>query len=649
MLPPQAWGDEIWFALRARELLHSGQLRIFYATYWGGVHPLLVWLTALVQALGFERLIVASRLVSTTAGVVSVPLAFACFDELWRGREDWPGARRRLAAALAALVLSNWLYVIAVTRVGTEPALALALALFCVWQQRRAARTRRWRHWLAAGAGAGIAQYLSPHARFILPVLAWLALHDLWLSGRAAPRRAAQFRALRRGIGAMGLAATLAALPLIVFFVREPEWFLARARAVTAIPQQSGPAFLLDNLRLILLGFSLYGDLNARHNLPGRPMLDWVQSIGFWIGLAWALARARRSAPARDLMVWAAIMAAPSLVTDEAPQFERMIGLAAPASALIACGWLTLWEWLSRRLTPRAPRLALNALAPLAVFVSLGLNADAYFVRYPAHPSLPVHMTVTPVNLGYELAARARAGEAVFAERPVNAYDVFAFDFLFADAPVRRMEFRDCLPLAHARPARTTYLVMTGWDQQSVGALTRMMPSAAVTYVQAERATLIGQIALVEAPPGAALAPPSLSADARFAPGLRLLGYEWSGPQVKAGDQLALTLYWRAEADLSADATAFLHVGTGLGDSQNIAQHDGPPCNGFYATSQWRTGDVIPDRFTVKIPPDAPPGDYPLAVGWYDWPSLERLPLLSAGEPLPDSRAVIGRVTIIAP
>ena len=56
------------------------------------------------------------------------------------------------------------------------------------------------------------------------------------------------------------------------------------------------------------------------------------------------------------------------------------------------------------------------------------------------------------------------------------------------------------------------------------------------------------------------------------------------------------------------------------------------------------------DSRTLMLPPDAPPGDYHLEVGMYEWPSLNRLPIAdsqnrSQGDHfvLPDVVRVIGR------
>ncbi|MFQ5437006.1 MAG: hypothetical protein ACE5FD_19280, partial [Anaerolineae bacterium] len=451
-LPPQAWVDEAWIALHARKLLQTGQVYVYYKTFWGGMHPFMVHLTALIQAAGFDSLI-TSRAISTVAGVLTVPLAFACFDELWRG--VWP-APRRLTAAFTALILSNLLYTVVVSRVGYEPALIPVPMLFFVWQMRRAQRTGRWSSWIAAGLVLGLTQYVSHHARFLILLVVTLALHDLvclrpsaW-HGEDSP--AVQRRRLIIGLGVCAAAAILVALPLIVFFVREPEWMLARGRAVTAIPRQTGASFLLENLKLILLSFNFGGDVNPRRNLPGRPMFDCIQSAGLWVGIVWSVLRFRRVAPARDLLAWLAIMTLPSIITDEAPQFERMIGAAAPAAALVAIGWVTLWQWVGQWLErlradgTKAHRLPVRGWpALLLVLVSLGLNTYDYYGRYPTTPGLSAAFTTTPVRLARQLIERARS-EPVFVERITEAGDVFAFAFLFPGTPVRRLDFRQCLP-----------------------------------------------------------------------------------------------------------------------------------------------------------------------------------------------------------
>ncbi len=647
-LPPPAWVDEIWFALRARDFLETGQFHIYFKTFWGGVHPLLVYLTALVEALGLSKSIVASRFVTTMCGVVSVPLLYACMDEFGRG--VWPPFRRRLIAALAAFILSNLTYTVIVGRVGTEPVVALAFGLACLWQMRRARRTGQWRHWLASGTLLGLAQYISPHARFIAPVVAWFALHDLWQT----PHGRGKLLGQQLVWGGVSL---LVAAPLLLFFAREPQWLVARAQAI--IPAEAGWAFYLNNLRLVLLSFSWQGALNLRDNLPGRPMFDALQSVGLWAGGLWLVVALPRRALARDLLVWSALMMLPSILTDEAPQFERMIGLAAPAAALVAVGWVELGALFRARVghPPRTLALALGVV----LSVSWLWGASDFFGRYAQAPGLAEALTHTPVALAEQMRARA-ATEAVFVERihpgedvlQVSDYrlpplDVFAFNFLLRDTPVRRMSFLQCLPITDQRATRTTYLVLEAHDQFATATLAQAYPQATITRFPTEAESLAGPLTLVEIPAHAPGPIPARGASARFAPGLQLVGYDLSATQVRAGESVFLTVYWKTEIELTEDFITFMHMGTGLDGTPPVAQHDGQPCQGLYPTSQWRAGDLVPDGFALTLPPDTPPGDYPLAVGWYRYPALTRLLLVAADSPLPDDRAVLATLTVTAP
>ena len=637
-LPPQAWVDEIWFALRARAILQTGEFPLFYKTFWGGVNPMLVYLTAAVEWLILPGSPAASRVVSATFSLLAVPLTFACLSEFWR--RDLPAPRRRWLAALAALIMASFFSTVTLTRLGTEPGVALAAGLFCFWQYRRAVRTGAWLSYALVGVGAGWAQYVSPHARFIPVVLALWGLHDLILARPEARRR------LLLGYGLLLAAADLTAAPLIAFFIREPEWLIGRARAVTVGAQDGLAAFWLENARRLALAFSVAGDQNARDNLAGRPLLDGLQSAGFYLGLGWAAWQARRSARARDLLLWLLIMLTPSLITDDAPSFSRLIHVAAPTAGLISLGWAWAWDALRPRLGARPAR----AVAVAVVAGSLVLNVYDYFGRFAAQPELAAAYTATPVRLARAMTARAAAGETVFVERVAEAdEDIYAFDFLLPGTDVRRLDFRQCLPLTDRRATRTTYLIWSERDATTLPQLRQAFPDLTATVIAPEAEALVRELTLVEVPADARAPAFAHAAAVSFAPGLRLLGYELTPSVVRPGESIFLTLYWKAEAVLAEDLTAFAHIGTGLAGSPNITGRDGQPCQGLYPTYQWRPGDVVPDRFAIVIPPEAAPGDYPIAVGWYRFPSLERLALAEAAQALPDNRAVIGTLTVAAP
>ncbi|HSM56572.1 MAG TPA: hypothetical protein VK879_10495, partial [Candidatus Sulfomarinibacteraceae bacterium] len=115
---------------------------------------------------------------------------------------------------------------------------------------------------------------------------------------------------------------------------------------------------------------------------------------------------------------------------------------------------------------------------------------------------------------------------------------------------------------------------------------------------------------------------PAISHAAAFEQGIVLEGYDLEPQPAQPGDTLALTLYWRATAQPDRDYTVFVHL---LSGHEQIGGADGPPLSGEYPTGLWRAGDVVGDQRELLLPADSPPGDYLLAIGWYDPESGARL------------------------
>jgi mannosyltransferase len=104
-------------------------------------------------------------------------------------------------------------------------------------------------------------------------------------------------------------------------------------------------------------------------------------------------------------------------------------------------------------------------------------------------------------------------------------------------------------------------------------------------------------------------------ADATFGEVLRLRGYRIESTEVHAGEEIELTEYWQAIADPDRTYAVFNHlIGAG---GRVLWQQDSWPQAGRYTTRQWLEGEVVPERYSVTIPEDAPPGEYTLYVGTY--------------------------------
>jgi hypothetical protein len=123
-----------------------------------------------------------------------------------------------------------------------------------------------------------------------------------------------------------------------------------------------------------------------------------------------------------------------------------------------------------------------------------------------------------------------------------------------------------------------------------------------------------------------------------FAGGHRLRGYAVPSYQVKAGDDLRVSLVWQAEPGPDSPLHSFVHVRTSQPDqavnprtgSEIWAQEDHPAPAGLF-TTEFVPGKLYLDELRVPIPADMPPGEYRLEIGWFNPASEEQL------EPAPDA------------
>ncbi len=110
----------------------------------------------------------------------------------------------------------------------------------------------------------------------------------------------------------------------------------------------------------------------------------------------------------------------------------------------------------------------------------------------------------------------------------------------------------------------------------------------------------------------------------RFRAGMELTRLQIWRP-IRPHAPLRVSLWWRANRDISHKYTVFLHLLTS--DGQFVVGYDAPPWNGYRPTDGWRTGEVVEDRKGVIVPEGLPDGTYILEVGLYDPATGQRVRL----------------------
>jgi hypothetical protein len=120
---------------------------------------------------------------------------------------------------------------------------------------------------------------------------------------------------------------------------------------------------------------------------------------------------------------------------------------------------------------------------------------------------------------------------------------------------------------------------------------------------------------------------------ADFGEQIALLGFDAASDQIKAGDTLYFTLYWKAQQGLDINYQVFVHL---LGPDGLVAQTDkiNP---GEFPTRRWPVDKYVRDEHQLQIPADLAPGVYELYTGLWVQSDGWRLPLLdSQGEQVGD-------------
>jgi hypothetical protein len=667
-LPPGLWYDEAINGVDVRMML-AGRGWPLYFTANNGREPLFIYLQALsVALLGYTPY--ALRLVSALTGILTIPAVYACARAFWPGSEDAPHDKESgrstddwpALIAAAGLAVSFWH--LSLSRLGLRAIMlplvsALAMAFF--W---RAWTHGRRRDYIGAGVGFAAALYTYTAARLLpLVPLAFIgieALLDVVHAARlpANTRSAALWRLWRprsRGLAWLIAAAALLTIPLAVAAWQAPDIVLGRAAQVSVF--DAAHPDLPGNVLAVARNFYDAGDLDLRHNLPGRPANDVLLAALFTVGWLAALWRIRQPQN-RLLLIWFGVMLAPTFLTTEAPHSLRGAGALPPLALLYGLGAQTLLALpqkikglaASARAATVGRRYAAPVLLAAVLIVSGGLTARDYFIRWAASPRLWDYF-----SLPQQLAASATAHQlpASTSDHPLLLpYDlfitpqmVFAIGLPAQSAPPASPTPRFILPADGARN-RPIYLL---WQEAGGNRSASLEPlsSAAANDALAPMLAHPDGLQEIAAPTAPADWPVlwegTLPADARlqarqvsvpldiaFANGLRLTGYHVQPDVVTptAGSQtttvpaqVTLTLFWQLDPHYAPADVMTSQAFVQLSDGAQVLQTQNGYLTEDYLLAWGVAGRTLQDIRTLGIAPGAPRGKAYFEVGLYHLPA----------------------------
>jgi hypothetical protein len=454
-------------------------------------------------------------------------------------------------------------------------------------------------------------------------------------------------------------------VPLIVYVATHGGAFLGRVGQVTifnpAINEGDFWGTLLRHAGKTLLMFTNRGDFIPRHNVPLRPVLDPVLGAFFLLGLIFCLRNFRQGAEHAFVLIWLAVMLLPTILAEGAPHFLRSVGVLPVAFVVPAIGLDSLWRFLENRTTT----LVAAGSVALALVFGLGDTTIDYFGHHAASQYLSYNFETAAVDLATQanrFLGTGWEGTGLEARQtpPSPGRHLYIADRLWRDwASVRFLvppspnltilgedgklpkissnlglsSQSDVLSLSKGRTETEVMLIL--WPYEDYSQYFSLLPIGSTISAQEgslERGDLEKEARLLyitfTATPTAI---PSGEPEARFEKGLTLVGHRLA---VASPQELRLSLLWRAEAEIEADYTVFVHL---TRDDAILDQDDSLPAGGYYPTSLWRVGDTVDDEHTLNLPEPYDPGKHKLKVGFYQLKTLHRLQVLDeVGKPVSD-------------
>jgi 4-amino-4-deoxy-L-arabinose transferase-like glycosyltransferase len=654
-VPPGPHYDEAAATLDALDVL-DGRHTVFSPRSYGR-EMLFVYVAApLIALLGPTRL--ALRLPVALVGVLTVLatylLARELFDEEDRRQARWTG----LAAAMF-LALSFWHLVL--NHLSFRANYLPLIEVLCFFFLFRALRTGRLKDYLLSGFFLGLSLHTYTAARFV-PLLVVLFAAALVLTREG---RSLVIPSWRRWV-LLALVALLVAAPLLIFFLTHPEAFLLRARGISIFSPDVHHGDFWGLLGQSVLGnlaqFGFKGDEHWVYNLPGRPGLDAIQAVLFWLGLALCLVRWRQPRYL-FLLLWWAVMLLPSILApDPIPHSLRAIGTLPVACILSAraLAWLSSKPPLRRRRRQAIVLMALLVLFPCYLawagyntwhsYFDVWLQRDEVYYAYYGHmadlaeqingDTDPGGVYIFPVNYDRRGAEYREYPLELLHRGPVQFHYIVvdeasvARDLTGVIAGKNRVRLILWTHGDHvdADPRQVLPFLLEGWGRKTD-----------------ERAFRGYRIATYELPcPAADLQPLELStAQACFGTKLRLVA-QAHDPRTPSGDTALVALQWQAQQAMAHDYKASLrlldakgHL-VGQGDTLLLS-------NEHQATSSWEPGQVVTTYHLLPIRPATLPGRYELHLILYDPATMRSVQLLDQQGASGGDNLVLGSMEISRP
>lgn len=612
-IPPGLYHDEAVNGLDIWNILTGQRAPIFFEAN-GGREPLFLYLQALSVWL-FGPTAWALRIVSAIIGIATVAVFFLVAREMSPTRFH---ANTFALVASAGLATSYWH--LHWSRVGLRAILLPLLLCAALYFFLVARRTLRARHAILAGIFLGLSFYSYLAAR-LAPVLFITLLALDWQATKKALWRNALFFAT----------ALVVALPLILYFVVTPAAFTGRAGDIALSTDSNTPlsqSLALNTARVAGM-FFIRGDVEWRHGLALRPVLDPISAALFVLGLAVSFAY-RREFSARLAWLWLVIMLLPTVLSQQAPDTLRAIGAVPVVYWFVALGWSQLSEWFKTRIGGAYAAWTGAGIAVLLLGSGF-FTARDYLYSWANDPRAYRDFDGEFTEIAAWINAQA---QPVYVPAEIYSYPTVQFLTLARGGAVSSILDKKTKALAQggialmtaSRDPRAQYVLLA--DHETIMLDPVPVPALDLNETINGRYRPLTGIAPVADKTFFVSSTPNITPlDAQFG-GINLVGFQLDTRELSPSQPFGFNLYWQRAGAVPHEPKVFVQIMDANG--QEVARADKFPTNEV-SVARYPLGQTVPDRYFLTLDHSLAPGRYALWVGLLDPLTGERWDVSTAG------------------
>lgn len=430
-MPPGLYPDEAMNGNNALEAITTGQYKIFYPEN-NGREGLFINIQAISMAI-FGNEPWALRFISALFGFFTVLGTYLLTRELFfkpGGNKiinrlmDWEFnaeiSRSEIIALLATFFLAISFWHTNFSRIGFRAIMLPFITVFSFYFLFKGFRTKKLSDFIWSGIflGMGFHTYIAFR---VVPFVALVALVFKLIemtkshSYQDDRDKREEIKRFIYSVIIYGFFAFLVALPLILYFYKNPADFIGRAGQVAVTASSDPIQELVKSTFLTFAQFNLSGDFNWRHNYSGDPLLMWPIGIFFLIGIIISIKKILKFCkqffqklpynpiPLKHvfLLSWFLAMLAPSILSTEGlPHALRSIGAIPPTFIFAGLGAYAAYNISEKYLFRYSDKKLSASIYAIILLAFLMVGYQKYFIAFADNQNIKGAFADNYVTIG---------------------------------------------------------------------------------------------------------------------------------------------------------------------------------------------------------------------------------------------------------